>query len=59
MVLLTCSSLIDLFDEDGFRPLNEVKDDSSIRNLNYLTHYKLKCTLNEFKKRNLNLLLNS
>ena len=44
--------LIDLLDENGFKPITVQKDDPGFMNLNFLTYFRFKLPLEEFKGRN-------
>ena len=51
--------LLDLLDLKGFKPITVLKDDPGFKNLIFLTQFKLKLPLEEFKRRNPGLSLTS
>ena len=51
--------LIDLLDENGFKPTTVLKDDPGFMNLNFLTYFRFKLPLEEFKRSNPGLRLTS
>ena len=44
--------VINMLDEQGFKPLSVLKDDPSFSKLNWFTHFRLKTTLEKFSTRN-------
>ena len=51
--------IVDLLDLKGFKPITVLKDDPGFKNLIFLTQFKLKLPLEEFKRRNPGLSLTS
>ena len=44
--------LINLLDHQGFKPLNELKDDPDFAEMNWLSHFRLTNAIKAFGKRN-------
>ena len=44
--------VIDLLDHQGFKPLNELKDDPDFAELNWLSHFRLTNAIKAFGRRN-------